>query len=89
MATLMLGLTGYVLLSIPVFLVLMLFAGLTRSTRLRRAAEVLVLSACAALLVLVSERALEKPLLWAVAVMLVAVLVFGATRVVKTWRDTY
>ena len=87
MDTLLFSLLLYVLLSIPVFVVLMLVAGLTRSARLRRAAEVVSLSTCAALLVLSFQRAFEKPMLWAVVVLLVAVLVFGVSTIVKSSRE--
>ncbi|WP_174533460.1 hypothetical protein [Micromonospora chalcea] len=87
MDTLIFTLFLYVLLTIPVFVLLMLFAVLTRSARLRRAAEVVSLSACAALLVLTFERAFEKPLLWIVVVLLVAVLAFGVSTIVKATRQ--
>ena len=87
MDTLIFTLFLYVLLTIPVFVLLMLFAVLTRSARLRRAAEVVSLSACAALLVLTFERAFEKPLLWIVVVLLVAVLAFGVSTIVKAARE--
>ena len=87
MDTLLFSLLLYVLLTIPVFVVLMLFAALTRSARLRRAAEVVSLSACAALLVLTFERAFEKPLLWIVVVLLVAVLAFGVSTIVRSTRE--
>ena len=87
MDTLIFTLFLYVLLTIPVFVLLMLFAVLTRSARLRRAAEVVSLSACAALLVLTFERAFEKPLLWIVVVLLVAVLAFGVSTIVKAARQ--
>ncbi|EWM66268.1 MULTISPECIES: hypothetical protein [Micromonospora] len=87
MDTLIFVLFLYVLLTIPVFVLLMLFAVLTRSARLRRAAEVVSLSACAALLVLTFERAFEKPLLWIVVVLLVAVLAFGVSTIVKAARE--
>ncbi|MFJ8830788.1 hypothetical protein [Micromonospora aurantiaca] len=87
MDTLLFSLLLYVLLTIPVFVVLMLFAGLNRSARLRRAAEVVALSTCAALLVLSFQRAFEKPALWVVVVMLVAVLAFGVSTIVKSARD--
>ena len=87
MDTLIFVLFLYVLLTIPVFVLLMLFAVLTRSARLRRAAEVVSLSACAALLVLTFERAFEKPLLWIVVVLLVAVLAFGVSTIVKATRQ--
>nr|WP_030503510.1 hypothetical protein [Micromonospora purpureochromogenes] len=87
MDTLIFALFLYVLLTIPVFVVLMLFAALTRSARLRRAAEVVSLTACAALLVLTFQRAFEKPLLWIVVVLLVAVLAFGVSMIVKAARE--
>ncbi|MFJ1542194.1 hypothetical protein ACIODS_27015 [Micromonospora chalcea] len=87
MDTLIFALFLYVLLTIPVFVVLMLFAALTRSARLRRAAEVVSLTACAALLVLTFQRAFEKPLLWIVVVLLVAVLAFGVSTIVKAARE--
>ncbi|MDW3845602.1 hypothetical protein NMK34_03170 [Micromonospora sp. BRA006-A] len=87
MDTLLFSLLLYVLLTIPVFVVLMLVAGLNRSARLRRAAEVVALSTCAALLVLSFQRAFEKPVLWVVVVMLVAVLAFGVSTFVKSSRD--
>ncbi|MFI7304716.1 hypothetical protein ACIBM8_16035 [Micromonospora aurantiaca] len=87
MDTLLFSLLLYVLLTIPVFVVLMLVAGLNRSARLRRAAEVVALSTCAALLVLSFQRAFEKPVLWIVVVMLVAVLAFGVSTIVKSSRD--
>ncbi|MGA4683440.1 MULTISPECIES: hypothetical protein [Micromonospora] len=87
MDTLLFSLLLYVLLTIPVFVVLMLVAGLNRSARLRRAAEVVALSTCAALLVLSFQRAFEKPVLWVVVVMLVAVLAFGVSTIVKSSRD--
>ncbi|MFD6607524.1 hypothetical protein ACFWD1_01395 [Micromonospora chalcea] len=87
MDTLIFALFLYVLLTIPVFVVLMLFAALTRSARLRRAAEVVSLSACAALLVLTFQRAFEKPLLWVVVVLLVAVLAFGVSTIVRRADD--
>ncbi|WBC10592.1 hypothetical protein [Micromonospora sp. WMMA1947] len=87
MDTLLFSLLLYVLLTIPVFVVLMLVAGLTRSARLRRAAEVVSLSTCAALLVLAFQRAFEKPVLWIVVVLLVAVLAFGVSTVVKSSRE--
>ena len=65
----------------------MLFAALTRSARLRRAAEVVSLTACAALLVLTFQRAFQKPLLWIVVVLLVAVLAFGVSTIVKAARE--
>lgn len=87
MDTLLFSLLLYVLLTIPVFVVLMLVAGLNRSARLRRAAEVVALSTCAALLVLSFQRAFEKPVLWVVVVMLVAVLAFGVSTIVKSSRE--
>ncbi|MEE3919433.1 hypothetical protein V2I01_17210 [Micromonospora sp. BRA006-A] len=45
------------------------------------------LSTCAALLVLSFQRAFEKPVLWVVVVMLVAVLAFGVSTFVKSSRD--
>ncbi len=87
MDTLIFALFLYVLLTIPVFVVLMLFAALTRSARLRRAAEVVSLSTCAALLVLTFQRAFEKPLLWVVVVLLVAVLAFGVSTIVRRVDD--
>ncbi|MCT2279992.1 hypothetical protein [Micromonospora chalcea] len=87
MDTLIFALFLYVLLTIPVFVVLMLFAALTRSARLRRAAEVVSLTACAALLVLTFQRAFQKPLLWIVVVLLVAVLAFGVSTIVKAARE--
>ncbi|MFD6260760.1 hypothetical protein ACGF5H_02120 [Micromonospora chalcea] len=87
MDTLIFALFLYVLLTIPVFVVLMLFAALTRSARLRRAAEVVSLSTCAALLVLTFQRAFEKPLLWVVVVLLVAVLAFGVSTIVRRADD--
>ncbi|MFG1737665.1 hypothetical protein ACGFLT_06550 [Micromonospora chalcea] len=87
MDTLIFSLFLYVLLTIPVFVVLMLFAALTRSARLRRAAEVVSLSTCAALLVLTFQRAFEKPLLWFVVVLLVAVLAFGVSTIVRRVDD--
>lgn len=87
MDTLIFVLFLYVLLTIPVFVVLMLFAALTRSARLRRAAEVVSLSTCAALLVLTFQRAFEKPLLWVVVVLLVAVLAFGVSTIVRRVDD--
>ncbi|MBB5111280.1 hypothetical protein AB0K27_01030 [Micromonospora echinospora] len=87
MDTLIFVLFLYVLLTIPVFVVLMLFAALTRSARLRRAAEVVSLSTCAALLVLTFQRAFEKPLLWVVVVLLIAVLAFGVSTIVRRVDD--
>ncbi|MFD6635963.1 hypothetical protein ACFWDK_06000 [Micromonospora chalcea] len=87
MDTLIFALFLYVLLTIPVFVVLMLIAALTRSARLRRAAEVVSLSTCAALLVLTFQRAFEKPLLWVVVVLLVAVLAFGVSTIVRRADD--
>ncbi|GHJ17833.1 MULTISPECIES: hypothetical protein [unclassified Micromonospora] len=84
--TLITWLFVYFVLTIPGFLVLALIAGLTRSPRLRLAAEVVVLSGCAALLVVVVEGAFDKPLLWLAAALLVAVLVFGVTLLVRTRR---
>ena len=87
MDTLLFSLLLYVLLTIPVFVVLMLFAGLTRSAKLRRAAEVVALSTCAALLVLAFQRAFTKPVLWVVVVLLIAVLAFGVSTIVRSTRE--
>ncbi|MEU8070261.1 MULTISPECIES: hypothetical protein [unclassified Micromonospora] len=87
METLLFSLLLYVLLTIPVFVVLMLFAGLTRSAKLRRAAEVVALSTCAALLVLAFQRAFTKPVLWVVVVLLIAVLAFGVSTIVRSTRE--
>ncbi|WP_343443835.1 hypothetical protein [Micromonospora schwarzwaldensis] len=89
MDTLIPGLFVYFVLTIPAFLVLALVGGLTRSPRLRLAAEVVVLSGCAALLVVVVDGAFGKPLLWLVVALLVAVLAFGVTMLVRTRGDRF
>ncbi|MER7270210.1 hypothetical protein [Micromonospora sp. WMMD712] len=74
------------LVTIPVFLVLGLVAQLTRATWAKRASEATVLVGIAALLPVVLDRALEKPVLWAAVVLLAALLVFGVALHVRSYR---
>ncbi|MFU8852263.1 hypothetical protein ACNAW0_14945 [Micromonospora sp. SL1-18] len=87
MVTLPFWLFMYFLLTIPVFLGLALLARLTGSAGTRRAAEVVMLTGGAALLPGMLQRAFERPMLWPVAVLLAALLVFGVVMHVKSYRQ--
>jgi undecaprenyl pyrophosphate phosphatase UppP len=77
----------YVLATIPMMIILGLVFRLTRSIRVRRAFEILVVSANAALLPLLVQRAFVKPVLWPVAVLIALVVVGGVIFIVRTWNS--
>ncbi|WP_241825613.1 hypothetical protein [Micromonospora sp. CB01531] len=77
----------YFLLTIPVFLGLALAARLTGSAGVRRAAEVVMLTGGVALLPVVLQRAFERPVLWAVVVLLALLLAFGVMMHVRSYRQ--
>jgi hypothetical protein len=76
----------YFLLTIPVFLGLALTAQLTGSARIRRGAELVVLTGGLALLPVVLQRAVERPVLWPAVALLAAVLVLGAVGHARSYR---
>jgi hypothetical protein len=77
----------YILATIPVMIIIGLVYKFTRSIRVRRANEILVVSAAAALLPLLVERAFVKPILWPVAVLIAVVVVGGVIFIVRTWNS--
>ncbi|MER5702465.1 hypothetical protein ABT023_11020 [Micromonospora sp. NPDC002296] len=85
MARVVLGLFVYCLVTIPVFLGLALVAQLARVTWAKRASEAVLLTGVAALIPVVLDRALEKPVLWAGVVLLVVLLVAGVVMHVKSY----
>ncbi|MFI0794235.1 hypothetical protein ACH4OY_16350 [Micromonospora rubida] len=85
MARVVLGLFVYCLVTIPVFLGLALVAQLARVTWARRASEAVLISGVAALIPVVLDRALEKPVLWPGVVLLVVLLVVGVVLHVRSY----
>ncbi|MFG2053870.1 hypothetical protein ACGFI9_07530 [Micromonospora sp. NPDC048930] len=77
----------YFLVTIPGFLGLALVARFGRSARARRGAEVVLLTGVVALLVVVVQRAVEKPVLWPAVALLAVALVFGVVMHVRSYRS--
>ncbi|MFG2047466.1 hypothetical protein ACGFIW_08565 [Micromonospora sp. NPDC048935] len=75
----------YFLSTIPVFLGLALVAQVRGSVRVRRAGELVLLTGIAALVPVVLHRALDVPALWLAVALLVAILVIGAVRHVRSY----
>ncbi|MEU0152674.1 hypothetical protein [Micromonospora fulviviridis] len=82
----MLVLFVYFLVTVPAFLGLALVAQLSRAAWAKRASEVVLLTGVAALIPVVLDRALDRPVLWLFVALLVVVLVFGAAMHVRTYR---
>lgn len=82
----MLALFVYFLVTVPVFIGLALVAQLSRAAWAKRASEVVLLTGVAALIPVVLDRALDKPVLWLFVALLVVVLVFGAVLHAKSYR---
>ncbi|MFI2649097.1 hypothetical protein [Micromonospora fulviviridis] len=76
----------YFLVTVPAFLGLALVAQLSRAAWAKRASEVVLLTGVAALIPVVLDRALDRPVLWLFVALLVVVLVFGAVMHVRTYR---
>lgn len=76
----------YFLVTVPAFLGLALVAQLSRAAWAKRASEVVLLTGVAALIPVVLDRALDRPVLWLFVALLVVVLVFGAAMHVRTYR---
>ncbi|SIN31548.1 hypothetical protein SAMN04489832_5263 [Micromonospora cremea] len=76
---------GCFLLTIPAFLGLALIARIGRSTRVRRAGELVLVTGIAALVPVVAYRALEVPALWLVVALLVVVLVVSVAMHVRSY----
>ena len=78
---------GVFLLLIALTLVLGLFAAARPSPGLRRVRDLCMIGAGLALLAVIVERAISaEPLLWVIAVVLVALLALVAPRLAKQWR---
>ncbi|RKR89916.1 hypothetical protein BDK92_4276 [Micromonospora pisi] len=77
----------YFLATIPTMLVLGLVYRFTRSIRVQRASEIVVLSAGMALLPLMIERALDKPVVWLAVAVLAVVVVGWAIFIVRNWNS--
>ncbi|GGR64944.1 hypothetical protein GCM10010169_05130 [Micromonospora fulviviridis] len=82
----MLVLFVYFLVTVPAFIGLALVAQLSRATWAKRASEVVLLTGVAALIPVVLDRALDRPVLWLFVALLVVVLVFGAAMHVRSYR---
>jgi hypothetical protein len=76
----------YFLVAVPVFIGLALVAQLSRAAWAKRASEVVLLTGVAALIPVVLDRALDKPVLWLFVALLAVVLVFGAVMHVRSYR---
>ena len=76
----------YFLVTVPVFLVLALVAQLARAGWAKRAGEVVLLTGVAALIPVVLDRALDRPVLWLFVALLAVVLVFGVLMHVRSYR---
>ncbi|WP_157530299.1 hypothetical protein [Microtetraspora niveoalba] len=75
------------LVTVVAALVLGLVAKFTQSAPVHRATEVVVLSGGLALLPLLIDRALDKPLMWIVVVLLAALLAGGVVIFVRALLD--
>ncbi|MEV4655079.1 hypothetical protein [Micromonospora sp. NPDC049301] len=75
----------YFLLTVPAFLGLALIAQIGRSTRVRRAGELVLVTGVAALIPVVLHRALEVPALWLAVAFLVVVLLVSVVRHVRSY----
>ncbi|SCE82631.1 hypothetical protein GA0070607_2033 [Micromonospora coriariae] len=75
---------GYFLLTIPAFLGLALIAQIGRSTRVRRAGELVLVTGVVALTPVVAHRALEVPALWLAVALLVVVLAVSVARQLRS-----
>ncbi|MDO3701471.1 hypothetical protein Q3W71_07225 [Micromonospora sp. C28SCA-DRY-2] len=76
---------GYALAAIPVFLGLGLVAQLSGSARVKRAMEIVVLSAVAALAAPLAATAGASPLRWALVGLLAVTFVVGAVLHVRSY----
>ncbi|GHJ56929.1 hypothetical protein Nm8I071_62360 [Nonomuraea sp. TT08I-71] len=76
----------YFLATVPAFIGLALVAQLSRAAWAKRASEVVLLTGVAALIPVVLDRALDRPVLWLFVALLVVVLVFGAAMHVRSYR---
>ncbi|NES14802.1 MULTISPECIES: hypothetical protein [Micromonospora] len=76
----------YFLVTVPAFIGLALVAQLSRAAWAKRASEVVLLTGVAALIPVVLDRALDRPVLWLFVALLVVVLVFGAAMHVRSYR---
>ncbi|NES26430.1 hypothetical protein GCE86_28425 [Micromonospora terminaliae] len=76
----------YFLVTVPVFLALALVAQVSRAAWAKRAGEVVLLTGVAALIPVVLDRALDRPVLWLFVALLAVALVFGALMHVRSYR---
>ncbi|MFI5486777.1 hypothetical protein [Micromonospora echinaurantiaca] len=76
---------GYALLAMPVFVVLGLVAQLSGSARVKRVAEVVVLSAVAALAAPLAATAGGSPVQWGLVVLLGVAFVAGVVLHVRSY----
>ncbi|MFG3600346.1 hypothetical protein [Micromonospora chersina] len=76
----------YFLVTVPAFIGLALVAQLSRAAWAKRASEVVLLTGVAALIPVVLDRALDRPVLWIFVALLVVVLVFGAVMHGRSYR---
>ncbi|MFF4891146.1 hypothetical protein [Micromonospora chersina] len=76
----------YFLVTVPAFIGLALVAQLSRAAWAKRASEVVLLTGVAALIPVVLDRALDRPVLWLFVALLVVLLVFGAAMHVRSYR---
>ena len=76
----------YFLATVPAFIGLALVAQLSRAAWAKRASEVVLLTGVAALIPVVLDRALDRPVLWLFVALLVVLLVFGAAMHVRSYR---
>ncbi|SCG80404.1 hypothetical protein GA0070609_6418 [Micromonospora echinaurantiaca] len=76
---------GYALLAMPVFVVLGLVAQLSGSARVKRVAEIVVLSATAALAAPLAATAGGDPVQWGLVVLLGVAFVVGSVLHVRSY----
>jgi hypothetical protein len=76
----------YFLVTVPVFLALALVAQVSRAAWAKRAGEVVLLTGVAALIPVVLDRALDRPVLWLFVALLAVALVFGVLMHVRSYR---
>ncbi|MEV4540695.1 hypothetical protein [Micromonospora echinaurantiaca] len=76
---------GYALLAMPVFVVLGLVAQLSGSARVKRVAEIVVLSATAALAAPLAATAGASPVQWGLVVLLGVAFVVGSVLHVRSY----
>ncbi|MCW3814492.1 hypothetical protein ONA91_08480 [Micromonospora sp. DR5-3] len=76
----------YFLVTVPAFIGLALVAQLSHAVWAKRASEVALITGGAALIPVVLDRAVDRPVLWPVVVLLAVVVIVGVMMHVKSYR---